>query len=96
MVPKTLDWKGELAKLIPFLRTFVLGVWHLHCFVHCFVRGYQLCQLPSPSWRDYSGSTFDLCFHFHLLGSPINHRIVLLRRQRISDELVSKNWVPRS
>ena len=28
MVPKTLDWKGELAKLIPFLRTlfWVYGV----------------------------------------------------------------------
>lgn len=35
MVPKTLDWKGELAKLIPFLRTlfWVYGIFIVLCIV---------------------------------------------------------------
>ena len=38
MVPKTLDWKGELAKLIPFLRTlfWVYGIFIVLCIVSFF------------------------------------------------------------
>ena len=44
MVPKTLDWKGELAKLMPFLRTlfwvygaFIAIFWGVRLVVQLFV-----------------------------------------------------------
>jgi len=37
MVPKTLDWKGELAKLMPFLRTLF---WVCGAFIGYSVRGH--------------------------------------------------------
>ena len=96
MVPKTLDWKGELAKLIPFLRTlfWVYGIFIVLCIVSFGV-------ISFVNYRALAGGTTlearSICAFISIfLGSPINHRIVLLRRQRISDKLVSQNWVPHS